>query len=160
MLLISLCCLTWKERRGRVFWRWFWIQWNFVFIFFLKRIIWTMQSRRQHKVSFLISHTRRHLLLPTSLFVSTQTMTNHFTSAPKVHFTRTESFNIFRLPLTTSEVFGDKENSRTRSDPISRSSVAAETVGRSFQKLTQLTQRVQNGFKPFSQLTTVMPLLI
>lgn len=65
-----------------------------------------------------------------------------------------------RLPLTTSEVFGDKENSRTRSDPISRSSVAAETVGRSFQKLTQLTQRVQNGFKPLSQLTTVMPLLI
>lgn len=113
-----------------------------------------MKSRRQHKVSYLISHTRRHLLLPACLFVSKETLTSHFTSAPKVHFTRTDRFNIFPLPLTTLEVFGDQENSGTRSDPISRSNVAAETAGRWFSKLSaELTQAVQSGFKPLSQFT-------
>lgn len=70
--------------------------------------------------------------------LSLSTMTNHFTSAPKVHFTHADSLNIFKLPLTTSEVVRDKEISRTKSDPISRSSVAVETIGRTFQKLTQL----------------------
>lgn len=160
MLLISLCCLTWKERRGRGFWRWFWIQWNFVFIFFSNELYEPCKVEDNTRCPIWSHiHDATCCCLPPFLCLHKRWQTTSYQLQRCTSHTQ-RALTFSRLPLTTSEVFGDKENSRTRSDPISRSSVAAETVGRSFQKLTQLTQRVQNGFKPFSQLTTVMPLLI